>query len=213
MLARRIPPAIPFERTTIMPQSTPPRRYGEPVADEICRRLAGGEALRAICADVAMPAASTVRRWRRTRVGFAARLEAAAAPGRCRRGPVRLTGRLFDEICRRLADGEFLTAICRDPHMPVRRTVHRRVRKDEALRARYAEARALQVEHLFEQIVTIADEDDNPARARLRIEARKWLVVKLDPDRFGDKDKAERQRTGVDTAVLERGRARTDHDG
>lgn len=197
-----------------MPQTTGPRRYGEPVADEICRRLAGGEALRAICADASMPAASTVRRWRRTRPEFVDRLAAtAAAPRRCRRKRVRLTGRLLDEICRRLADGEFLTAICRDPHMPVRRTVHLRVRKDEAFRARYAEARALQVEHLFEQIVTIADEDDNPARARLRIEARKWLVVKLDPHRFGEKDKGPKDDARERVAVLERGRGRTSHDG
>jgi hypothetical protein len=190
-----------------MPQSRGSRRYGEPVADEICRRLAGGEALRAICAEPSMPAESTVRRWRRTRTGFTARLEAAAAAPR-RRGPVRLTGRLLDEICRRLADGEFLTAICRDPHMPVRRTVHLRVRKDEAFRARYAEARVLQVEHLFEQIVTIADEDDNPARARLRIEARKWLVARLDPDRYGDKAKPEVDDDPGFVARIERGRGR-----
>jgi hypothetical protein len=191
-----------------MPQTTGPRRYGEPVADEICRRLAGGEGLRAICADASMPAASTVRRWRRTRAEFADRLAAAvAAPGPHRKR-VRLTGRLLDEICRRLADGEFLTAICRDPHMPVRRTVHLRVRKDEAFRARYAEARALQVEHLFEQIVTIADEDDNPARARLRIEARKWLVVKLDPDRYGDKAKPDLEDDSDIVARIERGRGR-----
>jgi hypothetical protein len=196
-----------------MPQSRSSRRYGEPVAAEICRRLASGEALRAICADPAMPAMSTVRRWRRTRAGFAASLEAAAAAPGCRRKRVRLTGRLLDEICRRLADGEFLTAICRDPHMPVRRTVHLRVRKDEAFRARYAEARALQVEHLFEQIVTIADEDDNPARARLRIEARKWLVVKLDPHRFGEKDKAQKDDAVERIAVLERGRGNRSHDG
>jgi hypothetical protein len=192
-----------------MPRSTRPRRYGESVVDEICRRLAGGEALRAICADPSMPAASTVRRWRRTKAGFAARLEGAAAPHRRpRRGPVRVTGRLLDEICRRLADGEFLTAICRDAHMPVRRTVHLRVRNDEAFRARYAEARALQVEHLFEEIVTIADEDDNPARARVRIEARKWLVARLDPDRFGDKSKPDAGYGPDFVARIERGRGR-----
>ena len=192
-----------------MPRPRRPGRYGETVADEICRRLAGGGVLRAICADAAMPALSTVYRWRQTRAGFAARLAAAATPPRHpRRVPVRVTGRLLDEICRRLADGEFLTAICRDPHMPVRRTVHLRVRSDEAFRTRYAEARVLQVEHLFEEIVAIADEDDNPARARVRIEARKWLVAKLDPERFGDKAKPD---TGDDpdfVARIERGRGR-----
>jgi hypothetical protein len=193
----------------MMPRPTRSGRYGKTVADEICRRLAGGEALRAICADTAMPALSTVYRWRQTRAGFAARLAAAATPPRHpRRVPVRVTGRLLDEICRRLADGEFLTAICRDPHMPVRATVHLRVRSDETFRARYREARALQVEHLFEEIVAIADEDDNPARARVRIEARKWLVVKLDPDRYGDKAKPDLEDDSDIVARIERGRGR-----
>jgi hypothetical protein len=205
---------IPFERTTAMPRSRRPTPYSEDVADEIARRLAAGEAVRAICASAAMPAASTVRRWRRTKADFAARIAAAMPPvHRARRRPVRLTERLLDEICRRLAEGEFLTAICRDRHMPARQTVHQRVRSDAGFRDRYAEARALQVEHLFEQIVTIADEDDNPARARLRIEARKWLVVKLDPRRFGDKDKAEKDADRDFIAVLERGRGRISHDG
>jgi hypothetical protein len=117
----------------------------------------------------------------------------------------------MDEICRRLADGEFLVAICRDRHMPSRRTVYNHVNGNAGFRARYAEARALQVEHLFEQIVAIADDDDNPARARLRIDARKWLVAKLDPERFGDKAGADKK-TGTDPdkiiGRLEKGRVR-----
>lgn len=196
-----------------MVRSKSRRRYGEPVIDDIRRRLAAGEPLREICAGEAMPAVSTVRRWRRTMPAFAARADVstpALPPPRSK--PFRVTDALLGEICRRLAEGEFLTAICRDRHMPARQTVHQRVRSDPAFRDRYAEARALQVEHLFEQIVAIADEDDNPARSRLRIEARKWLVVKLDPDRFGDKPGNNRPEAPGLAEELEKGRGRVGHD-
>ncbi len=37
--------------------------YSTEIAKTICHRLAGGESLRAICADPAMPARATVFRW------------------------------------------------------------------------------------------------------------------------------------------------------
>lgn len=40
-----------------------PSDYAQDVADIILERIADGESLRAICADDAMPARSTVRRW------------------------------------------------------------------------------------------------------------------------------------------------------
>lgn len=50
-----------------------PVTFTQSVADEICRRLAGGESLRGICRDDAMPPESTVREWvLDNREGFAA---------------------------------------------------------------------------------------------------------------------------------------------
>ncbi len=40
-----------------------PSLYTEALAAKICRRLAEGESLRAICADKVMPAISTVMGW------------------------------------------------------------------------------------------------------------------------------------------------------
>ncbi len=40
-----------------------PSLYTDKLAAEICRRLAEGESLRAICADKAMPGISTVMGW------------------------------------------------------------------------------------------------------------------------------------------------------
>jgi hypothetical protein len=40
-----------------------PSHYSAEIADTICDRLAGGESLRAICADAGMPDRATVSRW------------------------------------------------------------------------------------------------------------------------------------------------------
>jgi hypothetical protein len=40
-----------------------PSHYSAEIADTICNRLAGGESLRAICADAGMPDRATVSRW------------------------------------------------------------------------------------------------------------------------------------------------------
>ncbi len=72
----------------------------------------------------------------------------------------------------------------------------------------YASAREHQAEHFVDEIVTIADTEENPTRARVRIDARKWAAVKLAPKKYGDK--AEIQMTGtIDIAgQLERARQR-----
>ena len=50
-----------------------PSTYSQEIADEVCRRLAGGESLRAICRDEGIPDESTVRLWALDdREGFAA---------------------------------------------------------------------------------------------------------------------------------------------
>ena len=45
------------------PKRGPSPGYSTEIAKTICHRLAGGESLRAICTDPAMPARATVFRW------------------------------------------------------------------------------------------------------------------------------------------------------
>ncbi len=70
----------------------------------------------------------------------------------------------------------------------------------------YARAKELQKEHIAEEIMDIADEGVNDLmtiargdevyeqenkevvnRSKLRVDARKWLLSKLDPKKYGDK--------------------------
>lgn len=51
-----------------------PTEYTPEIADEVCRRMAGGESLRGICRDDHIPSPSTVRQWAiDDREGFSAR--------------------------------------------------------------------------------------------------------------------------------------------
>ena len=64
---------------------------------------------------------------------------------------------LLPEICQRLAEGEPLAAICRDPHMPAARTVRAWVLDDESVSAAIARARVLGYDAIAEQCLEIAD--------------------------------------------------------
>src|SRR5690348_14378260 len=94
-----------------------------------------------------------------------------------------------DAICRRIAEGESLRAICRDPGMPSQGTVRGWAREDrEGFGSRYRLARELQLDHWADVIIDIADEGGRDPRDRqVRIEARKWVMSKLAPRRYGDR--------------------------
>jgi hypothetical protein len=81
--------------------------------------------------------------------------------------------------------------------MPDRSTVYRWLLEREDLREKYAAARAWQVEHWAEEIIAIVDglrgaglgkaADDGAAvaRAKLRADARRWLIARLAPRKYG----------------------------
>lgn len=97
------------------------------------------------------------------------------------------------EICQRVAEGETLTRLCLDPRLPTKAAVLRALGRDAAFRRAYARARRLQAEHWAEEILDIVDagagepdaegrppaEKDLLARAKLRVDARKWLLARL----------------------------------
>lgn len=109
-------------------------------------------------------------------------------------------------ICERIANGESLRAICAGDGMPDKSTVFAWLASDEAFSDQYARARALQAEHMAEEILEIADDGRNDwmernadedagwvhngehsQRSRLRVDARKWLMSKMAPKKYGDK--------------------------
>lgn len=105
---------------------------------------------------------------------------------------------LFEEICDRLATGQSLRAICRDPHMPDEKAVRKWVTKEGGeLGPQFARAREMGCDSLAEEVIEISDQPclgpdgyvDNGAvqRARLMADSRKWFLSKTMPKKYGDK--------------------------
>lgn len=59
----------------------------------------------------------------------------------------------------------------------------------------YVRAREAQADALADEIVDIADSEENPAKARVRVDARKWIAAKMKPKRYGDKITTEHEGT------------------
>lgn len=116
-----------------------------------------------------------------------------------------------DEICALLADGLSLREICRMEGMPSKTTVMRWLHDDAAFRDQYARAKEIGIEAIAEDILDIADDATNDwmerhdkdggnagwvfngeaaRRSQIRIDARKWLLTKLAPKKYGDKVEA-----------------------
>ena len=107
-----------------------------------------------------------------------------------------------DWICDRLAEGEQLDDICKEPDMPPASTVRRWAYAGrEPFASDYARARSIGHERMVAEILAIGDADyrlddgsvDNAAvqQARIMCENRKWLLSKMLPRTFGDKVTAE----------------------
>jgi|GEM_PF-3304299 len=121
---------------------------------------------------------------------------------------VEMTDGLFEAICEDIANGKTLLQICRAPGMPHASTVRRFVQRgSKEIRAKYADARALGIETLADEIVEIADDSSGDEkeietqnggsytvlnkefaeRSKIRIDARKWMLSKLAAHTYGDK--------------------------
>jgi hypothetical protein len=92
---------------------------------------------------------------------------------------------IAEEICRRLSNGESLRGICRAERLPSEAAVRGWVRDDVGgFASHYARARDDASEGYVDELISIADASGD---ARLRVDARKWVVSKLLPKKYGDR--------------------------
>lgn len=124
--------------------------------------------------------------------------------------PSDYTPEIASEICGRLIEGESLRAICRDDGMPHAATVCRWLGEHEAFREQYARAREAQADILFDEILHIADTPQDGVKTkvlpdgtvesqhgdmidhrRLQVDSRKWMLGKMQPRKYGDKQTLE----------------------
>jgi terminase small subunit-like protein len=120
--------------------------------------------------------------------------------------PTIKTPELCAEISRRISEGETLTNICRDAHMPAWMTVHDWKKSDESFRQALAHAREQQAEVWADDVVNISDDElpthEAIGRARLRMQSRQWLAGKFNPQ-FADKPTQVGVNVGVAVVLSE----------
>src|ERR1051326_1936576 len=120
--------------------------------------------------------------------------------------PTKFTPELGENICELIACGSLMKDAARHFGIPPE-TVCRWVVKHEAFREAYAVARAQRSEFWGEEIIEIADDAtrdyttdehgncvfnvENVHRAKLRIDARKWQMARLDPRLWGDRQQID----------------------
>jgi len=101
------------------------------------------------------------------------------------------------EIIRRIAEGESLTKVCQSlnkdgsKRFPTPATFLAHIKDEPFLAKQYARAIEMRADIMVETMMDIADDDSNPARARNRIDTRRWHNEKLAPKKYGAKFLAE----------------------
>ena len=100
----------------------------------------------------------------------------------------RYTPELAALILRRVSEGSTLRKVCRDEGIP-ESTVRTWARDNrDGFAAKYAQARAVQVDALADELIEVAYRDDlDPQDKRVRCDTIKWTLSKLAPKRFGDR--------------------------
>jgi len=91
-----------------------------------------------------------------------------------------------DTICQEIMTGKSLREICAMEGMPGASTVYVWLGQYREFSDMYARAREVQADVLADEIIEIADTEPDPNRARVMIDARKWLASKLRPKKYGD---------------------------
>lgn len=130
----------------------------------------------------------------------------------------------IDTILQRICEGESLRSILTyaDKNaLPSMRTFLRWVSEDEDLRQQYARAMEVRSEAMFEEILEISNEanadiditedgkirvvGEAVQRSRLKIDARKWMLGKMNPKKYGDKVDITSDGEKVNTTIINLG--------
>lgn len=123
---------------------------------------------------------------------------------------VTFSDEVFQSILNRISSGESVASICSDEDMPSQRSFYNWLNDSDELVQSYVRAREAQADHIFDEILDIADNASNDwmarsgeksdgyelhgehiQRSKLRIEARKWMAGKMAPKKYGDRVQLE----------------------
>lgn len=96
------------------------------------------------------------------------------------------TQALFDKICDLIADGKSVREICEMKSMPNRLTFRQWCKRSPELQAQYDRACIDREESIFDDIQYIADNEPDPKRAKVRMEAREWCLARMNRKKYGN---------------------------
>ena len=142
---------------------------------------------------------------------------------------VQFNEKVAEKLLIDISNGKSVRRICENPPMPTRRTFYIWIQENEDFRKRYAEAKELCAENLAEEIIEIADDANNDflvqdseygqrfvsnnaklERAKIRIDARKWMAAKLLPKKYGNAKSVDLTTNGKDIILpIYGGKAKT----
>ena len=105
--------------------------------------------------------------------------------------PTSFTDVMAQSICKQVANGLCLKDICEQTDMPSRQTVYNWLNAHTTFLDMYARAREERADLIADEILAIADTEDDPNKARVRIDARKWWAAKVNPKKYGDRVQTE----------------------
>ena len=109
---------------------------------------------------------------------------------------------IFNQIIIEIIGGRSLKSILKDEGMPSINTFYKWIEGCEIKMNHYARAMNIRADYLFEEIIEISDDSSNDTietdngpvmnsefvqRSRLKVDARKWVVSKMNPKKYGEK--------------------------
>ena len=123
--------------------------------------------------------------------------------------PTKYSKAMGARICARLAMGESLRTVCKDPKLPSVQTVFNWFDRYPEFLDHYTRAKQESADAFADEILDIADDGTNDwmemqdkqtgeitgykvngealQRSRLRVDTRKWLASKMKPKKYGDR--------------------------
>jgi hypothetical protein len=96
------------------------------------------------------------------------------------------TPALGDKICDGIIIGKSLVKVCKELQINYR-YVFDWLKEYPDFLDNYTRARDAQADYYADAVIEIADTEEHSDKARVRIDARKWVAGKMKPKKYGDK--------------------------
>ena len=106
------------------------------------------------------------------------------------KGSTSYTADVGDQICELIAEGWSAVRACANVGVPVR-TFYAWQRQHPEFSAQVSRAREDQADTFADQMCDIAEFDEDVQRAKLKIDARKWVASRMKPKSWGDRQQLE----------------------